>query len=243
MPPAPGRRRRSHPGRRRTARGRHPRRATRPRRRPRGGPPPPRPPGTSAPHPSLMFLPSGSALIACTVAPSRRSSAGASSDAAPLAQSTTTRIPSSGASAASTRCARYRSRPSPIGRVWPGRSAASCGPASAASISSSISSASFVPVAVEELDAVVLGRVVGGGDRPRPTKRPGRGEERDRGGGLDAGDQGVATRVGGCPRRVRPRAIRPRHAGRGRPRTSDDPRRGGRGRRRRHSPIRRRGPR
>ena len=142
-----------------------------------------------------MFLPSGSALIACTVAPSRCSSAGASSEAAPLAQSTTTLIPCSGAWAASTRWAKYRSRPSPIGSVWPGRSAASCGPASTASISSSIASAQLRPGPVEELDAVVFGRVVGRRDHDPRRGAQGRGEERDRGGGFDAGDQGVATRV------------------------------------------------
>ena len=49
------------------------------------------------PTPSLMFSPSGSVPIGITSAPARLSSRGASSYAAPCAQSTTTRSPASGA--------------------------------------------------------------------------------------------------------------------------------------------------
>ena len=88
-----------------------------------------------------------------------RAASGATSEAAPFAQSTTTRIPSSGATArrlemrevalaAVARRARGPRR---------GRAAIGAGSSSAASISSSIASGSFVPVAREELDAVVLG--------------------------------------------------------------------------------------
>ena len=51
------------------------------------------------------------------------------------------------------------------------------------------------PGPVEELDAVVLGRVVRRRDHDPRRGAQGRGEERDRGGGFDTGDQGVATRV------------------------------------------------
>jgi len=80
--------------------------------------------GCSAPQPSLMFTPSGSALMAVTSAPSLDNNAGATADADPFAQSTTIRIPSSVASEAPTRWSTYRSRASPAGRASP-RSAAS----------------------------------------------------------------------------------------------------------------------
>jgi len=58
--------------------------------------------GWSAPQSTLMFAPVGSSLIATTSAPRRASTAGANVDAAPFAQSTTTRMPSRRASAAET---------------------------------------------------------------------------------------------------------------------------------------------
>ncbi len=58
---------------------------------------PPRRPTRSGwvdPHPSLMLVPSGSQAMASTVAPRRSRTTGAMAEAAPLAQSTTTRRPS-----------------------------------------------------------------------------------------------------------------------------------------------------
>ena len=56
------------------------------------------------PQPSLMLSPSGAAWIAMTSAPASRYAAGAASEAAPFAQSTTTRSPSRRCPVASTRC-------------------------------------------------------------------------------------------------------------------------------------------
>ena len=57
------------------------------------------------PQPSLMLVPSGSRAMASTVAPRRSRTRGATDEAAPLAQSTTTRIPASERpSRAATRC-------------------------------------------------------------------------------------------------------------------------------------------
>ena len=61
------------------------------------------------PQPWLMLIPSGSEWIAVTSAPARWSAAGATADAAPLAQSTTTRIPVKGVEIVPTRKEMYLS--------------------------------------------------------------------------------------------------------------------------------------
>ena len=179
--------------RRRTAPDRRRRRARRPHRR-RGEPTASATTsGYRAPHPSLMFLPSGSALIACTSAPRRRSSAGARSDAAPFAQSTTTRRPVEPCigrrhQVREVAFAAVADRPRVAG---PGRRRGQVGHGRFDLVLDVVGQ--LRTGRVEELDAVVLGRVVRGGD-----DHPARGaelghEEGDRRRRLHPGDVGVAA--------------------------------------------------
>ena len=127
--------------------------------------------------------------MATTSAPSWRRRRGASADAAPLAQSTTTRSPSSRRpSSERPRGGRRRRRPGSGSSAQPShavRRSGAPGPvpgpgsrSSSASMAASIGSVSFGPAGGEQLDAVVGEGVVGGGDdrrrdgRARPTARP-----------------------------------------------------------------------
>ena len=85
------------------------------------------PPGWVDPHPLLMLRPSGASLMVATSAPRRLSTSGAVWDMAPLAQSTTRRIPSRapGSTEAATASAQRSSitsgpAPPPVG-PWVGR--------------------------------------------------------------------------------------------------------------------------
>src|SRR5262245_5932976 len=115
------------------------------------------------PTPELMLRPSGSAPITMTCAPARRSKSGANREAAPCAQSTTTRSPASGAAAlpwrsrtVPRRYSRYRSLASVASVTRPKPAAgAPTGPwfpegarrssASRSSISDSTASGSLTP--------------------------------------------------------------------------------------------------
>ena len=120
-------------------------------------------PGTVAPQPSLMFRPSGAQATVRTEAPRRRSKSGAGAEAAPLAPSTTRRSPSSapGRTVAPTP-SRYVSSLAeaspaaaggrPVGTATPRVAVmASCSP-----------SVSLRPPGPEDLQAVVLVRIVRG---------------------------------------------------------------------------------
>ena len=128
-----------------------------------------------APQPTLMFVPSGSLPIACTSAPSCSNARGASSEYAPFAQSTAIRRPGEVGAEVRERRGRGSASAAPDG-VLDRALRATGGASSSASISSSASSVSLRPRAVEELHAVVLGRVVRGGDDDAEVERG----ERDR---------------------------------------------------------------
>ncbi len=148
------------------------------RRRPRRGPPAAAAPGGSSRMPSLMFSPSGSAPITCTVAPAVRNAVGAATDAAPWAQSTTTRQTCERLPAGQGRHA--------VGGVDLGGAGVATDPTDAGTDGPLPGPADqlgdrvldvvgeLAAEAVEELDAVVRHRVVRGGDHHRRGRRPAR---------------------------------------------------------------------
>ena len=144
----------------------------------------------SDPQPSLMLCPSGSALMTTTVAPAARYASGAMSEAAPFAQSTTTRIPSRLCGADPARCfdvmlgavqqvvrpADARAdRPAPVGRLRHRRLDLVLHPV-----------AELVTASREQLDAVVGHRVVGGRQHHAQVRARLGGQVRDPRGGQHA---------------------------------------------------------
>ena len=127
------------------------------------------------------------------------------------------------ASAAFTRWSRYRSRASPAGRIEPGSEAASSGWVRKASISSSSSIRQLHARVGEELDPVVLGRVVGRRDHHAGGCPGVDREERDRGRRLHPREDHVAARRTDAVRRGRPRATPRMRGDRGRRRASAAP--------------------
>ena len=192
-----------------------------------------------------MLRPSGWAWIAVTSAPASRSACGPASEAAPSAQSMTTRRPASGWSMVRTRWATYsstavgwavtRPTPAPVGRchVLPH-------PLLDGRLDGVVE---LVPAAGQELDAVVGHRVVRGGQHDAEVGAeavgevgdargrqhaeqqhvdPGRGQPGDdRGLEELPGDAGVATDHGQRP--VARRTRRGRRARGRRPRTGRGP--------------------
>ena len=132
--------------------------------------------GCVEPTPALMLRPSGSAPITVTVAPSARNAAGATSDAAPFAQSSTTWSAANGVPppAAATSWPTYPSTASVTSATRPGPSGASIGAPSsrmawsAASIAASVSSRSLRPPRSNSFTPLSLQRVVA-----RRDHRPG----------------------------------------------------------------------
>ena len=209
-PRASGRRRR-----RRRRRGRSPRRA--------------RPPAASiarsvAPQPTLMFEPSGAFASAVTSAPRRSNTPGAIAEYAPFAQSTAIRRPREvGAEVLDDVLdVAARRRPRACSTDAAARARASRGaPRSRARPRPS----SLRPVPVEDLDAVVLGRVVRGRDDER---RGPAASSATAGRRQHAGEHRGAARLDDPARDARPRAPAPSRAcrgrrGRGRGRTRASP--------------------
>ena len=141
--------------------------------------------GRSNRTPALMFVPSGAACSTTTSAPSARNAAGPSSDAAPLAQSSTTRRPSSAPA-----LDRRRGDAATYGAFGSALDRAAVAAAAAARRRRARNSSSIAPLGRvvelaaagrEELDAVVGPRVVARRDHqrraaarpPRGTRAPG----------------------------------------------------------------------
>ena len=137
--------------------------------------------GCRAPQPTLMFSPVGRGMDRVhRRRRGARTASGARSEAAPFAQSTTIRIPSSGRRPPSTRCARYRSRP-PLSD--PDRAVDAEAPERdrrGPPRSCLRRVGQLHPVAREELDPVVLGGVVRGADDDAGIGAGIDGQERDR---------------------------------------------------------------
>ena len=140
--------------------------------------------GWVEPQSALMFAPSGDASSTSTVAPSARSAVGATRNAAPFPQSSTTCNPVRWRPSQRRRRARRRSRRARCGarstrprRRHRARARAGSPPARASSCSTCIStdSGNFRPPAREQLDAVVGERVVAGRDH-RTRRAPLTGE-------------------------------------------------------------------
>ena len=161
-----------------------------------------------APQPALMFVPSGAFASAVTSAPSRSNTPGAIAEYAPLAQSTAIRRPVRSEPKCSTTCSTYPPVASSASSTVP--------PPGPGCVEERldlelVGIGELASRAVEDLDAVVLGRVVRGGDDEPEVLR----QQRDGRRRQDAGKHCGPTRLddpthdGGLERRARATRVAP----------------------------------
>ena len=140
-----------------------------------------------APQPTLMLWPSGASPIACTSAPQRANASGARPEYEPLAQSTTMRSPVRSEPKRSRTCSRYESVAISTRSMRPWSIAGRRGEQRLDLLLGLVGE--LAALRVEELDAVVLGRVVRRRDDDAEVER----QQRDRRRRQHAGEDAVAA--------------------------------------------------